>query len=164
MRKQQKPKIVTASDYQKYLKCHNPNSKSKEEWSLIIEYIPPINPGYINDWNSYKEYKTKLIYNKYNNKEVLSNKARWIDHSGYCQFLLRGYILKNTTIFRPIFQKKREKINIAVRSHICMFAKLFAAKSRESLYNKALLDYTKLPQDIINIITLMAWDIMLLLN
>ena len=162
MTKQQRPKLMTTSKYQKYLNLQRGNygGHKEEDWQPILRYVPPINPDNILDWHSYREYKMKLIYDKYNNKEVLSKAAAWIDGD----VLLRGYILKNTNILRPIFQIKREEFSLEVRKKICLYAKMFAAQSRHTLYNKALLTYTKLPQDIIDIITQMSWDILLLLR
>ena len=161
MLKQQNPKIFTASQYQRYLKIQRVNyDGSKEEWTPILKYVPQINPGKLCDWHEHREYKMKLIYDKYNNKEVLSNTAEWLEGD----VLLRGYILRNTTILRPIFQIKREEFSLAVRKDITRYAKIFAARARHTLYNKALVTYTKLPQDIIDIITQMSWDIMLLLR
>ena len=160
MTKQQRPKLMTTSKYQRYLKLQlGVYGEHKEYWQPNLKYVPQINPGNMRDWHSYREYKMNLIYDKYNNKEVLSNAAVWIG-----DVLLRGYILKNTTILRPIFQVKREEISLANRKNICLFAKMFATQSRHTLYNKALLTYTKLPQDVIDIITQMSWDILLLLR
>ena len=163
MQKQQKAKKMTNSKYKKYLKlqhkAHNDDG-FKEEWQPILKYVPLIEPDNLIDWSAYRKYKIRITHEKYNNKEVMSNAAIWID----CDVLLRGYILKNTNILRPIFQVKREVIQFNARQAICSFAKIFAANARDTLYTKALLEYTQLPLDVIDIIIQMSRDILLLLR
>ena len=163
MQKQQKPKVVTTAKYEKYLKLQRKahvDDGHKEEWRPILKYVPLNDPGDLLDWHSYRQHKMKIIYDKYNNKEVMSNSATWID----ADVLLRGYILKNTNILRPIFQVKREESQFNIRQSICFFAKISAADARDALYTKALIEYTQLPTDVIGIIVQMSRDILLLLR
>ena len=153
MVKQQKPKQVTSSDYNKHFGL-------MKKWNPILEYVEPIQPSSMSSWKECREYKMSVIYKAYSHPDIESGKAYWTETN----ILLKGYILKNTQILRPVFQDKREEYNIEVRRDIIRYAKMYAAESRNSLYNSSLLELTNLPQDVIDIILQMSWDILLLLK
>ena len=160
---QQKPILVKICDFKKYFKTNikiwhdtivRKIEKGEEKnnfWELVTENV--------SDDSIYELNKTCYSSLRYLHPLIKNREAYWID----ANTLLKGYILKNTQVFRPIFSFPREKNFKLIRDDIVKFAKLFSSRSRNYLYKQALMENTKLPEEIIDEIVLFAWDILLLL-
>ena len=127
--------------------------KKNDFWELLTEYVP-----------SSMIYEPSEGYTRYSNIRyqhplVRKREAYWIDDNT----LLKGYILKNTSVIRPIFSHARERKSKQVRNDIVKYSKIFSAKARSHLYKCVLMEITKLPEVLIDEIVLLTWDILLLL-
>jgi len=171
IKKQQKTTIVTGHDFKKFFKTKiriwhkNINRKVETEeekndhWDFVTEFVSD-RYVYQADINMINNKKGKIFSTlRYLHPLVQKQQAYWIDDNT----LLKGYKLKNTNVFRPIFTFKREHQLKVVREDILKFAKIFSSRSRSYFYKKTLLEITLLPEDIINEIVSLTWDIFLLL-
>jgi len=106
----------------------------------------------------YNSYPDKL-YCKKNHPLVNKGLAFWVNKTYICT----GYNIGQ--IYRPIFSHKREQLSLDVRKDIVLYAKIFAANARDALYKKELmkLHNKKIPEVLVDHITIYARDIMLLL-
>ena len=113
-----------------------------------VVYEPP---------EGYQGYYTHYSNIRYQHPLVRKREAYWIDDNT----LLKGYILKNISVFRPIFSYARERKSC--KNDIVKYSKIFSAKARSHLYKCVLMEITKLPEVLIDEIVLLTWDILLLL-
>ena len=107
----------------------------------------------------YNSYPDKLYYSKKNHPLVNKGLAFWVNKTYICT----GYNIGQ--IYRPIFSHNREQLSLDVRKDIVLYAKIFAANARDALYKKELmkLHNKKIPEVLVDHITIYARDIMLLL-
>jgi hypothetical protein len=94
-----------------------------------------------------------------NHPKVKKGLAFWVNKTYICT----GYDIGS--VFRPIFNHKREKLALNVRICIVRYAKILASSARNHLYKKELmkLHNKKIPEEVVEHIADYAWDIMLLL-
>ena len=107
----------------------------------------------------YNSYPDKLYYSKKNHPLVNKGLAFWVNKTYICT----GYNIGE--FYRPIFNYNREQLSLDVRKDIVKYAKIFAANARDTLYKRELmkLHNKKIPEVLVDHITIYARDIMLLL-
>jgi hypothetical protein len=107
----------------------------------------------------YNSYPDKLYSNKKNHPLVNKGLAFWVNKTYICI----GYDIDS--VFRPIFDHRRESLVLGVRKDIVKYAKILVSNARHALYKKELmkLHNKKIPEVLVDYIANYAWDIMLLL-
>lgn len=166
-KKQQKPVLVENTEFKKYFKTNinvwhntinrkiNKDEEKNDFWELLTEHVPNTLVYEPSEGDHYTRYSNV----RYKHPLVEKREAYWIDDNT----LLKGYVLKNTSVFRPIFSLSRERKLNRMRNDIVKYSKIFSAKARSHLYKCVLMETTKLPEVIIDEIVLLTWDILLLL-
>ena len=107
----------------------------------------------------YNSYPDKLYSNKKNHPLVNKGLAFWVNKTYVCI----GYDIDS--VFRPIFDHRRESLALSVRKDIVKYAKILASNARHALYKKELMELhnKKIPELLVDHIANYACDIMLLL-
>ena len=141
-----KTRSVGVLQYRKYILARNGENHNSNSEQLL-------------EMDIYNSYRDKLYYCKKNHPLVNKGLAFWVSNTYICT----GYNIGQ--FYRPIFSHKREQLSLDVRKYTVLYAKIFAANARDALYKKELmkLHNKKIPEVLVDHITIYARDIMLLL-
>ena len=139
---------------------YNQYYKAKTRSIGVLQYRQYIlgSANQVLEMDIYNSYPDKL-HRKKNHPLVNKGSAFWVNKTYICT----GYNIGQ--VYRPIFTYNREILSFNVRKCIVKYAKILATNARDALYKKEImkLHNKKIPEVLVDHITIYARDIMLLL-